>query len=294
MDAARVNGQMTTRPFEYAAGLMTTSSSLARSFASALILTLASASLFACDDPKDGSKPAASASVKPTATVPPVATTAPAASAPAAVPAPAKREFKCEPGEAVTFNSPALEQEVRRKSGKDAGAITKADIAKVKSINLTQSPTDFLDPCVFPLLTNVKDIFLGQGDLEDLKPVEGLTQLISLRASINKVKDIKPLSRMTKLDRLDLARTLVEDIAPIGNMTELTELALDDSPVTDLSALAKCVKLERLSIKNTRVTDLKPLQGLRKLKVLSIQGSPITDTNVLAAQRSSGLKIETK
>ena len=259
---------------------------------SALALTLV-----ACDEPKtDAAKPGASASAKPAVSAVPTQTASVAASAaPSAAPAPVKRDFKCEGGDKITFNMPALEQEVRRKVGKEAdkGPITKADLAKVKSINLTQTQVDFLDPCVFPYLTNVKDVFLGQGDLDDLKPLEGLTQLLSLRAAINKVKDAKPLSRMTKLDRLDLSRSLVEDLAPIGNMTDLTEIALDDTPVSDLTPLAKCTKLERISIKNTRVTNLQPLVGLRKLKSLAIAGSPVTDTGVLAPLRGSGLKIET-
>lgn len=260
----------------------------------ASVVVLFAVSLLACDEDKKRleEKGTPSATATAVASAPPVVPTTTASAAASA--APAKRDIKCEPGDNVTFNQPGLEAEVRRKIGKDAGPLTKADLAKVKSINLTQVTVDYLDPCVFPLLTNVHDIFLGQGELDDLKPLEGLTQLVSLRAAINKVKDIKPLARMTKLDRLDLARSQVSDLTPIGNMTELTELALDDAPVADLTPLAKCSKLERLSIKNTRVTDLKPLQTLRKLKVLSIQGSPVTDTNVLAGLKGSGLKIETK
>lgn len=241
----------------------------------------------ACDDPKPDVKAAPSATAS--------AKTAPVVAAPSAVPSAApvakKREFSCDAA-SITFNLPGLEQEVRKKTGKDAGTITKSDLATIKSINLTQGQVDYLDPCVFPYLTGVKDIFLGPGDLEDLKGLEPLTQLISLRAAINKVKDLKPLSRMTKLDRLDVSRSQVENIEAIGNMTDLTELALDDTLVEDLSPLAKCTKLERISIKGTRVKDLRPLLGLRKLKSLSIKGSPITDTNVLAPLRASGLKIE--
>lgn len=255
------------------------------------ILALALALLAGCDDPKDTAKTAATASAKPTVTAVPSAP-APVAAVDAAAPV-KKRDFTCPAGDAVTFNMAQLEQDVRKKTGKAEGPITKADLAKVKSINITQGNVDYLDPCVFPFLTGVKDIFLGPGDLDDLKGLEPLTQLVSLRASINKVRDIKPLARMTKMDRLDLGRTQVEDISPLANMPLLEEVALDDTLVEDLSPLAKCPKLKRLSLRNTRVKDLRPLLGLRNLKSLSIQGSPITDTNVLAPLRASGLKIET-
>lgn len=250
-------------------------------------LAAAALALFACDDEKtqqdlvnkvvdSGPKPAASATV---------------AAAPAhdAAPPP-KAKIVCSPGPDVDFHgNVALETEVRRKLGKDAGTVTQSDLRKIKSINLSQAKVDDLDPCIFPLFSGVKDLFLGPGDLDDLTPIAPLTQLITLRASINKLSDLTPLTKMTQMDRLDLGRTAVHDIAPLGNMAALTELQLDDTQVTDLTPLGACKNLERLSIRNTPVVDVSPLKGAKKLRFLYIEGAPVEDTNVLQGLRD--LKI---
>ena len=123
-------------------------------------------SLAACDDDKqqeliaktvgDAAKPVASAT---------------AAVAYDAGPA-AKAKIVCGPGPNVDFhgNGP-LEAEVLRKLGRDGGTITQNDLKAIKSINLSQATINDLDPCVFPLFTGMKDLFLGPGDLDNLTPI---------------------------------------------------------------------------------------------------------------------------
>src|SRR5579859_3194688 len=66
-----------------------------------------------------------------------------ASAAPAPSPAPAakkKSATDCKPHPAtIDFDDPPLEAEVRRKLGKDAGAIRPADLAQIRSINLANS-----------------------------------------------------------------------------------------------------------------------------------------------------------
>lgn len=258
-------------------------------FGSALGSALVLFSLMACDDKQASPTPTPSASATaPTPT--PEATVMPSASASAA----AKKKIACDPAaNPVVFNEPGLEAEVRKKLSKPDGPITKDDLAKVKSVNLTQVQVDELDPCIFPKLTGVHDIFLGKGELTDLVPLSTLAQVISLRATGTQVADITPLARMVHMDRLDLSHSPVSDITTIASMTDLTELSLDDTSVNDLSPLAKLTKLEHVSIRNTGVKDLKPLLGAKKLKSLDVGGSPIEDTHVLDPLVATGLKIKT-
>lgn len=208
--------------------------------------------------------------------------------------APARKTYTCGRGPDVDFHgNTALEAEVRKKLGKDGGTINQSDLKTIKSINLTQvTSLDDLDPCIFPLFTGMKDLFLGPGELDDLSPIANLTQLVSLRASINKVSDLKPLAKLTQMDRLDLGRTAVHDITPLASMAALTELQLDDTQVTDISPLKNCKNLEKLSIRHTPVTDISPLKDAKKLRFLYIEGAPIADTNVLNS--ISGLRIVRK
>jgi internalin A len=249
---------------------------------------LALAFVVACDDPP---KKDPSATAKPSATPTPSATAT--ASVAAAVPTAKKKIVDCPTSGDPVIADKALETEVRKKLGKDSGAvtITKTDLASIKSINLTSAAVNDLDPCIFPLLTGMKDLFLGQGDLEDLTPLSTLSGLMTLRAAINKVSDIKALSGLTKMDRLDLGRSQVMDLTPVANMTVLTELQLDETPVADLSPLHACTKLEKISIKQTRVKDVSPLKDLKKLRFLYVEGAPIENANVLDGLVNNGLRI---
>ncbi len=231
----------------------------------------------ACGGEDAKTKPSASAAqpARPTA-----APTPPPSASQAAAPKKAPRD--CGKGPEITFEDPALEAAVRVQSKKPTGPITKADLAKVVTLNLTQSKqNDALDNCVFPHLTKAKEIFLAPGSLDDISMLADLKELTSLRLSITKIKDLTPLSGLKKLDRLDLGRTPVSDLKPLSGLTELTELLLDDTEVTDLSPLSGLKKLEVLSIKNTRISDLGPLKDLVELKSLDITGSLVKDTTAV-------------
>lgn len=234
-----------------------------------------------------------------TATAPAAASSAPDAQADAgaAVRADAKTkpDIKCDNSPTATFHMPGLEADVRKKLAKKPDQpILMKELAGIKSINVSTSHVDYLDPCIFPKLTGMKDLFLGEGDIDDLSLLSSHAELVSLRASITKVKDLSPLSNLTKLDRLDLGRTPVRDLEPLSSLVNLTELELDGTDIDTVKPLASLVKLERLSIKNTRVGDVSPLAGLTKLKSLSVGGSPVSDFHALAGLVARGLKIDTK
>lgn len=243
----------------------------------------------ACDDPKPKEAPAKPAETKPA--VAPSAATEKAEPKPAEAPPAPKKVVKCEPGPTVKFQDPALEAEIRKKLNKSSGPVSTADLRTVRSVNISTGKVNDLDPCVFPLLLGVKDVFLGPGDLVDLTPLSGLITMESLRASINKISDVTPLSKLTKLDRLDLGRTAVRDLKPLSTLVNLTELSLDGTEVKDISPLASCVKLERVSLKNTQVSDVTPLKDLKNLKYLYIEGTPVEDTGALSPLIARGLKI---
>lgn len=195
---------------------------------------------------------------------------------------PPKKEKVCADEAVVDFDGDeVLEAQVRLKLSKPEGDIKKTDLKRVRSLNLSQGKTDELDPCIFPLLTGLKELFLGPGKLEDLSPIAELTGLVALRASLNKVSDITPLAKMTQMDRLDLGHTRVQDISALSEMTELTDLQLDDTPVSDLGPLSKMEKLERLSIQRTAVKDIGPLKGLESLKFVYVNGAPIDNPFML-------------
>lgn len=259
--------------------------------ASVVALSLLSS---ACDEqPSHDAKPSVSASTpadKPGSMVIPVEEK-PAQQA-AAPKQPKKRPEDCPQGNELVIEDSALEQAIRAKAQKPDGALTKADLQRLRSLNLTQMKIHNLDICLFPHMTNLKELFLGPGDLDDLSPIENSTKLESLRAALNQVSDLKPLAKMTKMDRLDLGRTQVKDLTPLEGMTELTELSLDGTPVEDLTPLSGMKKLENLSIKQTRVKDVSPLAGLKKLEVIYVADTPADqDPMSFAPLRANGTKV---
>lgn len=264
----------------------------------AVVVLSALAPLVAGCDEKDKAEtpPASSSPAVGAASVASVAPVAVDAGAPEIAKADApKKELVCPTGPELAITDPDLEAELRLKLGKPKGALKVADLANVRSLNLTRKQSlDELDPCVIPKLTNLKHLYLGPGKLDDLRPIANLTQLESLRASINEVQDLKPLEKLTMLDRLDLGRTHVRDIGALANLVNLTELQLDDTQVTDLSPLAKAKKLEKVSIKNTLVTDVSPLKDAQKLKFLYVQGTALNNVDTLAPLKARGLKIVTQ
>ena len=251
---------------------------------------LAALSLVGCDKPAPKPEPAKET---------PAAKTAEPAAPATPAPEPAKAEAKpkkkledCPKGATVSFDDKALEHEIRKKLQKEHGDVSKAELKRLKSVNLSLAKLDQLDVCVFTHLTGLKELFLGPGQIDDLSPIAGATQLESLRASLNPIKDVTPLGKLKKLDRLDLGRTQVEDLTPLSGLTTLTELQLDDTQVADVAPLAKLTLLERLSLQRTQVKDLSALKDLKKLKFVYVKGAPVADEPVLFAPlRANGAKV---
>jgi internalin A len=264
--------------------------------------TLATALLLAsvavgCDETKDEKavpEAAASAPLLPTATATPSAPPSVAPSAPAAT-WKKRNASDCKPRAAtVDFgDDAALEAEVRRKLGKATGPIAPSDLAQIKSINLAAAKTHQIDPCIFPMLTGVHDIFLGPGEYEDLTPLQKLTTLRSLGLSRSTVKDLHAIEGLKQLDRLDLSHTLIGDdeLKTVGTLVNLTELFLDEDTITDLTPIANLKKLERLSLKKSGVKSLAPLSQLKTLKFLYIADTPITDITPVQPLTATGLKL---
>lgn len=207
-------------------------------------------------------------------------------------PPPKKKEWKCGtvPNVVDFAGDEALEKEVRLKLNKPQGMIAPSELANVKSINLTKyGPVNDLNPCVMPKFTQIHDVFLGQGDLEDLSPLSELTTMVSLRATDNKVKNVDALKKLVHMDRLDLSHTQISDLTPLAVMTDLTELEIDQTNVTDLKPLEKLTKLEKVTLANTTVKDISPLKNAHNLRVLDISGTQITDYSMLTGK---GLKVK--
>jgi internalin A len=262
-----------------------------------LVALLLLAAPLACDDNKYDKMLASDAAPSAAAAAPAVPSAAPSAapSASAAVSWKKKSASDCKPHPAtIDFgDEAALEKEVRRKLGKDKGNITPGDLAQIKSINLANDTVHQIDPCIFPMFTSLKDLFLGPGEYDDLTPIAKLTNLEALRVSLSQVKDLHAIEGLKRMDRLDISHTLVGDdeLKSVAGLVNVTELMLDEDNVSDLTPVASLKKLERLSIKKTMVKSLAPLAQLRSLKFLYIADTPVTDITPVQPLVPNGLKL---
>ena len=256
------------------------------------ILALALASALACDD-KPAPAPSSAASVVAPINLgargaPPAA---PSASAPVA-PAVSKHKdpSSCAKSDPVVFDDATLEAAVRRQLQRPDGPVARADLRRVKTLDLSQAKhNDELDPCVFAYLSGLKSLYLAPGELDDITLLRNTPNLESLRLAATRVADLRPLATLHNLDRLDIGRTPVSDLSPLADLRNLTEVQIDDTNVGDLGPIAKLDKLEVLIMKRTRVKDVSPLRGMKKMKHLYIEGSPVEDVSSLAGLH--GLKI---
>jgi internalin A len=259
---------------------------------------LPAASLLGCDQKSENPSTTATASAPAMSSAPPAPTPPPPATSAAATwTKKLASDCPAHPATVDFGDQTALEREVRRKLAKEKGPISPGELAQIRSINMTtagvKEQLHQLDPCIFPMFTSLKDLFLPPGEYEDLTPIQKLSTLESLRASSAPLKSLRPIEGLKRLDRLDISHTLVGDdeLKPVGSLVNLTELMLDEDPVSDLTPLASLKKLERLSIKKTEVKSLAPLASLKALKFLYIADTPVSDISPVQPLISNGMKL---
>jgi len=262
---------------------------LGRTIAPWLALSLAACSLVVgCDEEKKPEATSPKPSAAPVAEAAPKPAETPSAKEPEAPPK-KKKDVVCSKENTITFSDSKFEAIVRVQAQKPDGPLTRADLGKARTLNLTEVKLEELDPCLFPLFTSVKGLYLPPGKIDDLSPLKTLTTIESLRIAATQIKDLTPLSGLAKLDRLDIGRTPVKDLTPLSKLVNLTELQIDETEVTDLSPLSKLTKLEMLQMKRTRISDLSPLKELKNLKNLHIGGSAVSGQAVILG--IPGLKV---
>lgn len=249
--------------------------------------------LTACDEQPKPSSVEQKAAVEPAPSAVPPAPVPTPEPEPAPAPKKAKKTLAdCDKGTKIVLDNPEFEGAVRVKAQKPDGDLTTADLKKLRSLNLSRVQLSELDVCLFRHMTELRELFIGPGEIDDLSSIATSTKLESLGVSGNPISDLSPLAKMTKMDRLDLAHTKITDLSVLASMKALTELNIDDTGVTDLSALKDLTKLERLSLKKTKVSDVSVLAEHKELKFVYVGESPLAEESSKTAVLSrNGAKI---
>ena len=123
----------------------------------------------------------------------------------------------------------------------------------------------------------------NNGNLDDLRPLAGLSALQNLDVSHTQVCDhLSHLAGLTALQNLDLNTTPVSDLSPLAGLSSLRSLNLYNTQVTDLAPLTGLTALLELNLSHTQISDLTPLAGLSALQEFYLAETQISDLTPLA------------
>ena len=152
------------------------------------------------------------------------------------------------------------------------------DLANLTILGINSNPISSLDPV--KVLTSLTTLELSGNALSDLSPLSGLTGLQRLYLTDNAItsSDLNAITGLTALIDLDLSKNKVTGLTALANFTQLKELSLNDNNITDVNPLAALTVLENLYLADNAIVDIEPLTGLANLKVLWLEGNPIVNT----------------
>ena len=161
---------------------------------------------------------------------------------------------------------------------------------QLKSLDLPIQSVDFqgsYDLSGLEALTALENLNIT-GNVNDLSPLAGLTNLISLKIYGNgTISDFSPLAEMTKLQDLNITNrstpgNQTASLVPLAGLTDLRTLNLGQGDMSDLSPLSGLSKLRSLSLSSSTIRDLTPLGNLPELQSLYIYNSEKVDTSPVA------------
>ena len=181
---------------------------------------------------------------------------------------------------------------------RDLGALI--GLEKLEDLNISQTQIDdiellsrldalrklYMDHCPVQDLRALRNVNLSHLSLaftkvEDLSPISGLADLVSISFHHTRVRDINPLRKLHALTALTANNTLVNSLSPLRELTALNHLALGYTKVQSLSPVRHLLQLKHLSCNHTSISDLKPIKDLTQLKDLTLDRCPVSDLQPL-------------
>lgn len=167
----------------------------------------------------------------------------------------------------VHFQDQLLETAIRQQlQKKDDEAVTTTDMAALTTLKLT----GVKNAEGLQYATNLTQLVLSDGEIEDIGPLSALTKLTSLNLSDNQIADLGPLKPLTKLQSLYLTNNRITDLQALAGLTQLKSLYVGDNQIKDLAPLKKMTQLVDLNLASNLVYDLGPLQSLKNISYLDL------------------------
>lgn len=128
--------------------------------------------------------------------------------------------------------------------------------------------------------TPLEHLSLGDNQISDLTPLEGITSLKILSLGANPCQNLTPLSGLVNLQELYLEGCGASDISALAPLVNLIWVNLRDNGITDISAVSAWTSVRDLYLENNSITDLSPLASCERLRNVHLQNNQFTDISV--------------
>lgn len=162
--------------------------------------------------------------------------------------------------------------------------------ATTSSVNSTTSITefDYSSMETITILGNEYDattesfkVYGSNPNNNVLKQVVNLTNLTELDLFNGQIDDISSLVKLTNLTELGLCGNHIADITPLVGLTNLTDLHLGNNQIIDITPLASLTNLKYLVLSGNQIADITPLTSLTNLEVLFLEDNPISEVDIV-------------
>lgn len=207
----------------------------------------------------------------------------------------------------VVFADPVFEAAIREQLERPSGDVTRADMATLTTLDVTQGQIETQSLEGIQHATNLRSLFIGGTAVEDLATLADLESLEMLYAwkwgSDARIVDVSPLAPLTQLrslsvyeqNRADHDLNTIDDISAVADMRELRYFSVRNNLVADLTPLTNLTQLVTLDLTDSPIRDLRPLAGLVNLEVLEVCCAPEPDsggiTTVAALENLESLRV---
>ena len=210
---------------------------------------------------------------------------------------------------------PGLDKAVRWQLGKQAGEITREDLAslvrlevsaktkgsrKVETLeglqyatNLTQLELSYnaiTNISQLSELTQMRELKFhgGQGKIgvfgpaTDFTPLRGLTNMTSLYLSYHEIYDLWAFTAMPKLQEMVVVDCALNTLRGLPDLNpSLRKLVLSGNDLSDISELSEMKNVHTLWLDVNRIGDLSPLSGMESLRTLKFDRNQVRNLQPL-------------
>lgn len=142
--------------------------------------------------------------------------------------------------------------------------------------NISQLPNGFQH------LRSLTDLDLSQNELGNVQLIAGLTNMVSLKLSTNRITDVGSFRTLTNLEELRLDGNQLVNFQISGSLPNLKVLILAVNRFGRVPDLSSLIRLETLDLSSNYLQSVGNIPSLTQLKELFLSGNPIEDAEDLS------------